>query len=99
MQSINNNLVFDKFVYKGSQIKGVAICPIHGEFLATPDNLLSGHGCPKCGKTVPLTFETFKERANNIHNNKYRYVISDKVRTNEKIIIICPESCIFSRAF
>ena len=91
MQTINNNLVFDKFVYKGSQIKGVAICPIHGEFLAPPDNLLSGHGCPKCGKTVPLTFETFKERANNIHNNKYQYVISDKVRTNEKIIIICPE--------
>jgi guanylate kinase len=39
----------DKVEYKSSQEKVIVICPKHGEFMGTPDALLQGKGCPKCG--------------------------------------------------
>lgn len=41
---------YSKFVYKNVRTKGVIICKEHGEFLASRNNHLKGHGCPKCGK-------------------------------------------------
>jgi len=34
--------------YKGSNIKVMIICPIHGIFKQTPSNHISGQGCYKC---------------------------------------------------
>ena len=39
---------FSKTVYANDKTKVKIICPIHGEFEATPSNLLQGRGCPKC---------------------------------------------------
>ena len=37
-----------KINYKSSQKKVIIICPIHGEFLQTPNDHSQGHGCAKC---------------------------------------------------
>lgn len=36
------------FIYNGHKNKAKIICPKHGEFEITVNNLLSGHGCDKC---------------------------------------------------
>lgn len=86
---VHPNLIFDNFIYKGCQIKGNVICPIHGEFLSTPDNLLSKHGCPQCAINTPLTFDDFRKRAIKIHNGKYKYYEMETIGTNDKITINC----------
>jgi hypothetical protein len=30
----------------------IITCPVHGDFIQTPDKHLSGHGCPKCGNNL-----------------------------------------------
>lgn len=39
---------YEKSVYVGSKNKLIVTCPEHGDFLSRPNDLLSGHGCPKC---------------------------------------------------
>lgn len=41
---------YSKVEYLNNRTKVEIICPKHGIFLMTPDNLLKGKGCPKCGK-------------------------------------------------
>lgn len=41
---------YSKVRYVNAHTKVVIICPIHGEFEQTPNNHLTGNGCPKCGK-------------------------------------------------
>ena len=47
-----NKYDYSKVVYKNSYSKVIIICPIHGEFLQTPNEHLHGHGCPICAKSV-----------------------------------------------
>lgn len=46
----DKNIIYDlsKITYNSAKEKVCAICPEHGEFWITPDNLLQGRGCPKC---------------------------------------------------
>ena len=39
---------FGMSVYKNALTKMDVLCPLHGKFSMTPNDLLSGHGCPKC---------------------------------------------------
>lgn len=41
---------YSKINYTNNRTKIDIICPTHGIFSMTPDNLLQGKGCPKCGK-------------------------------------------------
>lgn len=42
IQSIHPTLDFSKFVYTDNKGKSVVVCPLHGEFLARPNDLLGG---------------------------------------------------------
>jgi glutaredoxin len=42
---------FSKVDYIKSNVKVCVICPEHGLFFQTPNNLLNGHGCPQCSKS------------------------------------------------
>lgn len=71
------------------------VCPIHGEFWKTPNNILLGHGCPKCafekmGKEKTQTTEWFINESNKIHNNKYDYSKIKYVGNRYNVEIICP---------
>ena len=79
-----------KVVYKNKNEKITVGCSIHGDFLITPEHLLRGQGCPKCGKLFKLTNEVFKERSDKIHHNKYDYSKSECKGVDDKVCIICP---------
>ena len=42
------NYDFSEAKYVNAITKMAVICPLHGKFSMTPNDLLSGHGCPKC---------------------------------------------------
>lgn len=92
----------DIYIYKntnyvGSKIKVSIECPIHGEFLQSPNNHLKGAGCPDCGKykTRPKkTHKEFLEEARSIHGNLYTYTERYE-RDDKKISITCHTHGIF----
>jgi hypothetical protein len=80
---------YSKIKYINNKTKVCIICPIHGEFYATPHNLLKKKGCPKCvGKNK--TTEDFIKECKKIHGDKYDYSKVIYKKACEKIIIICP---------
>jgi uncharacterized C2H2 Zn-finger protein len=87
---------YSKIVYIDSQTKIIIICPEHGEFEQTPSGHLSGRGCPICannkkGQTLIYTTKEYIQKVNKIHKNFYNYSKVKYVRSDKKIIIICPE--------
>ena len=45
------NYDFSESKYVNAITKMVVICPSHGKFFMTPNDLLSGHGCPICSSS------------------------------------------------
>lgn len=83
--------------YVNVKTKVKIICPIHGEFEKAPSNHLhktQQQGCILCSKT---NLNSFIEKANKIHNNKYDYSLVDYKNTTKKIKIICPEHGVFAQ--
>lgn len=85
-----DKLLFDKVIYTGCQQKITVTCPIHGDFIAQPDTILKGHGCPRCARVVPMPLEEFIAKATEKHQNKYDYKNVEIGKTFEKVEIICP---------
>ena len=97
--NIKHNFKYDysKVDYKNSLTNVIIICPIHGEFLQTPQNHLRGRGCSLCAnmkksQNMQMTNDIFIQKANEIHQNKYDYSKTDLLNrdVDGKIIIICP---------
>lgn len=86
---------YSKVEYVNTETKVCIVCSMHGEFWQTPQNHLSGRGCPKCAnenrnKGKVIKFEDFVERANKIHGDKYKYIEQPIKNQKEKVSIICP---------
>ena len=89
----------DKFVYKGDREKVTLICPIHGDFSMTVNNLKNSNGCHKCTKEniylMKYSGETnedvFIEESKKIHGEKYDYSKVKYKHQHQKVCIICPE--------
>lgn len=82
---------YNKSIYKGTDIKIIIICPIHGEFLQTPHHHLAKHGCKKCNYSNKPINENFIEKAKEKHGEKYDYSLVKYINNHLKIIIICPK--------
>ena len=87
---------FSKVVYVDAKHKVEVICQKHGCFLMSPNKLLSGCGCPECGKEASiskrtLTKKDFIERANNVHNGLYGYDKVVYVNNTTDVCITCPK--------
>ena len=72
----NNKYDYSKVEYKDSLTKVIIICPIHGEFMQTPQNHLRGRGCSLCAnlmksKNMQMSNDIFIQKAKEIHQNKY----------------------------
>jgi len=81
---------YSKVEYKGTEIKVIIICKIHGEFLQTPHaHLTQKSGCPKCSGKLRLTTEDFIEKAKQIHGCVYDYSKTLYISSFKKITIIC----------
>lgn len=90
-----NKYIYDKVIYIKSNKKVIISCPIHGDFLQTPNSHLAGRGCPKCGKNTlsekfSFSTEQFIEKARKIHGDKYDYSKVNYVNYKTPITIICP---------
>jgi hypothetical protein len=77
--------------YITNQIKIKIICPIHGEFLQTPQEHFK-YGCSICNleKRIDEYKEKFIKNSKIKHNNKYDYSLIDYKNNKTKIKIICP---------
>lgn len=83
---------YSKAQYVGWSVKTTIICPIHGEFLQSPNgHAVRKHGCPYCVfDALKQNQEDFIRRAKEVHGDKYDY---SKVKYNNartKVIITCP---------
>lgn len=88
----NNKYDYSKFVYINAQTKGIIVCPIHGEFLQTPNSHLNGRGCPKCaGNNYKRDKEEFIDRAKKVHGSKYDYSKVEYKTCKDHVCIICPK--------
>lgn len=83
----------------------VIICPIHGEFLQTPNNHINNHrGCPECGKIKSLEnkrnryFNKLIDEANVVHDGKYDYSLVEYVKEKEPVDILCPVHGVFKQS-
>lgn len=87
---------FSKSLYTKATVPILFICPKHGELLLSPNAMLNGHGCAKCGNELKnqerrLTIEEIKERSIKQHgdvwdftNSRYGKNIMDRVEVRCK---------------
>lgn len=80
---------FSRVNYTLATEKVPIICKEHGEFWATPQSILAGHGCPVCAGNLQLDTAEFIRRANEVHDNFYDYSKSVYTRNQDKVCIIC----------
>lgn len=88
--------------YINNKEKVSICCPLHGEFLMSPNNHLRGQGCPKCGDVAMAnhrrsTLEKFILSAKKLHGDKYDYSLVEYKSSREKVSIICPKHGVFSQ--
>ena len=94
----NQSWEYDLSSFKGMARNLKAVCPEHGQFYSTPNNMLRNSGCPGCGKKKMiaastarrLTTEQWIEKAKIVHGEKYLYcdTIYD---ANGKMSVQCPK--------
>jgi very-short-patch-repair endonuclease len=80
---------YSNTIYVTQQKKINVFCKIHGEFEQwAQHHLKKGVGCPKCAGKIDT--KDFIKISNEIHNNKYDYSKTVYVKSNDKVIIVCP---------
>jgi len=89
-----NKFDYSKTEYHRGHENVRVICSKHGEFFRNATELLSGKGCPLCGREIAiektkLTQKEFIDKANRIHKNKYDYSKTKYNKYLDKICIIC----------
>ena len=80
--------------YKSAKDKVIISCHKHGNFLQTPSEHLSGHGCKKCGidsiiKKATISEEEYVKRLDKVHNGKYSIKSNTFINTDTKIPHFC----------
>ncbi len=86
---------YSEVSYQGSSEKVIIKCPKHGAFLKTPQKHLAGQGCRDCNGYVPLTQQSFIERALKVHIGRYDYSQVEIKGKNQKIKIVCSNHGVF----
>lgn len=86
---------YSKTNYQGKDIPVIITCPIHGDFIQTPHDHLSGCGCAKCAKIsrfnkLRKNQEEWIKQAKEIHGDKYNYSKVNYVNAHTPVTLICP---------
>lgn len=84
-----------KLQYKNMATKVVVQCPKHGDFKATPSNLLNGRGCRRCAieknsEVRRLPIQQFIKRCQKNYQIRYDYSHTSYQNLHERITVICP---------
>jgi len=97
-----NQYDFSESVYVLTRTKTKVICPVHGEFWATPNTLLhpqTKNACPKCSReqsgeaisaSKTKTFEQFVSDAEEAHGDWYDYSEVEYQGSFVPVKIVCP---------
>jgi hypothetical protein len=104
-----NKIHGDKYKYSEAKYVNtktltMITCPIHGTFQQTPDNHLSGHGCPNCAfnknatDMKELSANNFIKKAEKVHGSKYDYSNVVYVNAKVKIKIMCDLHGVFEQS-
>jgi len=80
---------YSKVDYRGSKVKVIIICKIHGEFLQAPAQHIAGRGCPRCHGCYKTTTDVIKE-FEAIQNDRFDYSKVEYTGCFTKVCIICP---------
>lgn len=76
--------------YRGREYKEFIICPQHGKFEQLIKNHISNKaGCPHCSNNKSKTTQTFIEKAQRIHGNRYDYSKVEYTKKGVHVTIIC----------
>jgi len=98
-----NKYDYSEVSYVNIHKKVCIICDKHGRFWQTQSNHIYGKGCNECGristalKRSKNKSETFVNRANNIHDNKYDYSLTNYAKALKKVDIICKKHGLFKQ--
>lgn len=83
--------------YKDAHTKTEIVCKKHGSFYQTPNDHLSGYGCPSCGYEIvsekrTLSQEEFIKRVKEIYKDEdYNYEKTTYVNALTDVIVTCPK--------
>lgn len=92
----NNKYDYSKTEYINKKTKVIIICPVHGEFIQTPDDHANKPaGCPKCKavkiiETHTYSHKDFLDICFKVHNDFYDYSLVVYTHNTHKVKIICP---------
>jgi hypothetical protein len=87
---------YSQVVYLTAKKLVKIVCLEHGAFMQTPDNHLSGKGCPRCALETRklsqrLSKDAFISRATTLLGDRYDYSQAQYEGLRSKVTIICPE--------
>ena len=82
---------YSKAVYVDWNTKIEIICSEHGPFWQRISHHKKGTGCPECNPRKKMTFKRFKQKANKVWGEKYKYKKETFKDSQSNIIAICDE--------
>lgn len=80
---------YSKSEYTGNKQKIIIECPIHGNFLQTPNDHMMGRGCAKCKNVHSHSTKEFIINAKEKHGGIYDYSMVNYKNAKTHVIIIC----------
>ena len=95
---------FSKFEYRGSASKSTVVCSKHGDFLSHYESLISGHGCPACGKESSIATrrwsadDVFVQMKNMFPDLDFPHIREDFTSVTDPIRCLCPKHGEFTKA-
>lgn len=94
---------YSKVIFTNMATKVIITCPEHGDFEQTPHcHIHQKSGCPECANLLKGTAAKTRHKvkrmptlawvtkANEIHNNKYDYSLTEFTGVSNKVTITCP---------
>lgn len=86
-----NTYDYSNVVYTNASTKVEIICKIHGRFFQTPNNHLTGNGCPVCRGSITKSTGQCLEGFKKIHGDTYDYSKVKYINRCTKVEIMCKE--------
>lgn len=85
---------YSKVEYAGCKKNVKIICKKHGEFLRTPDDLLQGCGCPKCGyettaEKLSMGTDEFIKRMEALNKGNLDFSKVKYKNAYQRVLVIC----------
>lgn len=93
---------YDKVRYVNSATKVIITCPLHGDFMQSPNRHTMGNGCPECkkiaiGNAKRKPRETFVAQSIRLHGSRYDYSLVDYKNQYITVKIKCSLHGIFEQ--